>query len=243
VIPTTLTGVLAFLASVGPGYVYVRIAEQWRPYVQRTPLREAAEIVVSGSLATLVGVVAALGVGDLAGFLDLHDLATTPGDYLVENPGKAALALAIVFVVSYGLAALLATVPPGKGPRVFPDSGWYAAFERKRPKDHAIVATAELRDGRKLTGLVKAFTAEQMPVDERELTLERTSVSQMQVLMPGAEEAQALTEDFIVLRGSEIVYVAASFVPRAQRAQPVPTGGLTPTLPRPPGPKPGKYEF
>ena len=214
-IPSTLTGVLAFLASVGPGYVYVRIAEQWRPYVQRTPLREAAEIVVSGSLATVVAVVVALIAGNATGFLDLHELAMHPDRYLVESPENAGLALLIVLVVSYGLAWALAANVPGKGPRVFPDSGWYAAFERKRPKDRAIVATAELRDGRKLTGLIKAFTAEQMPVDERELTLERTSVSRMLVLMPGSEQAEELDEDFIVLRGSEIVYVAATFAPRA----------------------------
>jgi Family of unknown function (DUF6338) len=227
VIPSTLTGVLAFLASVGPGYVYVRIAEQWRPYVQRTPLREAAEIVVSGSLATLVAVVVALIFGNLTGFLDLHELAVHPGHYLVESPENAGLALLIVALVSYGLAWALATNAPGKGSRVFPDSGWYAAFERKRPRDHAIVATAELRDGRKLTGLVKAFTAEQMPVDERELTLERTSVSRMLVLMPGSELPQELDEDFIVLRGSEIVYVAATFVPRGDPPAPAarPKGG------------------
>jgi hypothetical protein len=168
--------------------------------------------VVTGSLATLVAVVVALLVGKIVGFLDVDAIAKAPGHYLITHPEDLVFALVVVFLVSYGLAWLVATYAPGKGPRVFPDSGWYAAFERMRPEGHVIVATAEMRDGRKLTGLVQSFTAEQTPTDDRELTLKRSTISSMQVLMPDGRQ-EDLNEDFIILRGSEIVYVAASFVP------------------------------
>ena len=217
-IPSSVTGVLAFLASVGPGYVYVRIRELWRPSVERTALREAAQMVVSGSLATLIGVVVALNLGKWWGFLEAHELAGHPGTYLATHPKKAGVALLVLLVVSYGLAALLARFGPGKGARVFPDSGWYASFERRLPKNHGIRATVELRDGRKVSGLILAFTAEQTPVDDRELTLVRAQDKPMHVVLPQSATETALDEDFIVLRGSEIANVAASFMPAEEIA-------------------------
>jgi hypothetical protein len=220
VIPSSVTGVLAFLASVGPGYAYVRIRENWRPYVERTALRETAQIVVAGSLATLVAVVVTLYLGESWGFLDVSALAANPGYYLTTHPGKAGVALAVVLAVSYGLAVGIARFGPGRGARVFPDSGWYAGFERRLPRDHGIKATVELRDGRKIAGIIEAFTAEQTPVDDRELTLVRAQHEPMMVWSRDGQES-SLDEDFIVLRGSEILYVAASFVP----AEPEPVSG------------------
>jgi Family of unknown function (DUF6338) len=221
VIPSTVTGVLAFLASVGPGYVYVRIRETWRPQFERTPLREAAQMVVAGSLATLVGVVVAANLADQWGFLNLTQLVQHFRSYVAMNPEDIALALGIVVVVSYGLAALVGRFAPGRGGRVVPDSGWYAAFERMLPANHGIKATVELLDGRKISGIIQAFTAEQGPVDERELTLVKSNDAAMSVESPGGGPVATLAEDFVVLRGSDIRYVAASFV----AAEPTPTRG------------------
>lgn len=213
-IPSSLGGVLAFLASVGPGYLYVRVAERWRPYVQRTALREAAQIVVTGSLATLIGVVVVLIVGNAAEFLDVEHLYEHPGHYLVTQPNKAGLALVMLLFVSYGLAFVVARFSPGKGAEVFPDSGWYAAFERRLPPNNAIVATVELVDGRKVTGVVQSFTAEPGPVDDRELTLVRSTTDSMKVVFGDGEERE-LEDNMLLLRGSSIVYISASFVPVA----------------------------
>lgn len=203
---------LAFLASVGPGYVYVRIRENWKPYVERTPFREAAQIVVTGSLATIVGVVVTLNMGRVLGFLDIDAFAQAPGHYLATHPLAAGWSALGVLLVSYGLAALVARYGPSRGARVFPDSGWYAAFERQLPENHGIKATVELRDGRKIAGVIQAFTAEQTPVDDRELTLVRATGTPMQVLSQDGQVAN-LAEDFIVLQGSDILYIAATFVP------------------------------
>lgn len=92
-VPTSVVGVLVFVASVGPGYVYVKILERWRPYTQRTALRESAQIVVAGSLATLVAVVVALIVGKTFNFISTNSLARHPGRYVVNQPGDAGLAL------------------------------------------------------------------------------------------------------------------------------------------------------
>jgi hypothetical protein len=104
VIPSSIAGVLVFLASVGPGYVYVRIRENWRPYVERTPLREAAQIVVAGSLATVAGVVVTLNVGKALNFLDTNALAERPGHYLTTHPAATGWSALGILIVSYGLA-------------------------------------------------------------------------------------------------------------------------------------------
>ena len=210
-IPSSVTGLVVFLASVGPGYVYVRVAERWRPYRERTVLREAAEIVVSGSLATLVGVVVALLVARITNLLpDREALIDGAGRYLVFHPGRLGLTLLIVLVVSYGLAWVIARFAPGRGAEVFADSGWYGALERKLPKDHGVRATVELQDGRTIAGAVRAFTSEPTPIDDRELMLAATDSSPMLVRTADGR-VESIGDQFVLLRGDEIRYITGTY--------------------------------
>jgi len=158
VVPTSLASVLVFVASVGPGYAYVRLVEQWRPYVQRTALREAAEIVVSGSIATIAGVIVALLVLERIGFIDSTALVADPLQYAAVAPGHVGVGLLIVVVTSYGLAALVARFQPGKGARVYPDDT-------------------------------------------------------MKVTLAGDNNAIDVADQFMMLRGSDIAAIAATYVP------------------------------
>lgn len=210
-IPNTVSALLVFLASVGPGYVYVRVVERWRPRREHSSLREAAEIVVSGSLATLLGVVVALIVAEQTSLVpESQVLVDDVGSYLVEQPDRLGLVLFTVLLVSYGMAYGVGRFQPGRGPEVFPDSAWYGTFERKLPSGYGIVATVELRDGRKVAGVVRAFTAEQAAPDERELVLMATAESPMLVQSPSGRIAQ-VSDQFILLRGDEIRNIAGSY--------------------------------
>jgi uncharacterized protein DUF6338 len=216
-VPNTLLGVLAFLASAGPGYAYVKIAERWRPPVERTALREAAELVVIGSLATTIGIVIALVVGDVARFLDTVLLAERPGRYLVTEPLRAGAALLIILGVSYGGAALAAfLIHKGRRP-IYPDSAWWGAFERHLPTDHGIYATVELKDGRAITGGVHSFTAEPVAVDNREITLGAPANRRLEVRRRGEEEPIPIEDHIVLLRGSDIACVSARYLPVAQK--------------------------
>jgi hypothetical protein len=213
VIPSSVTALVVFLASVGPGYVYVRVAERWRPYRERTALREVAEMVVSGSLATLVGVVVALVVARATSLLpDREALIRDAGRYLVLHPVRMGITLLIVVAVSYGLAWLIARYSPGRGAEVFADSGWYGAFERKLPTGHGVVATVELRDGRAIAGVVRAFTAEPTPVSDRELMLAASAGGQMKVRAQDGSVTD-LPDQFILLRGDEIRHITGTYKP------------------------------
>jgi hypothetical protein len=168
-------------------------------------------MVVSGSLATLVGVVFALVVARVTNLLPDRDaLIDDAGRYLVFHPGRMGLTLLIVLVVSYGLAWVIARFAPGRGAEVFADSGWYGAFERKLPDDHGVVATVELQDGRTIAGVVRAFTAEPTPVDDRELMLAASLGGPMLVRTPDGRVA-SIEDQFVLLRGDEIRYIAGTY--------------------------------
>jgi Family of unknown function (DUF6338) len=175
-------------------------------------IREAAEIIVAGALATTIGIVIALGLARLIKFLSLRGLAIHPGRYLVLHPGRGGIGVLIVLVVSYGIAWLVASYAPGKGARVYPDSAWYGAFEHDRPHDQGIFVTAELRGGRAVSGVLRSFTAEQTPVDDRELTLAAPIDGRLRVRNPNGATFEIL-DTFIILRGSEILYIAGTYRP------------------------------
>jgi len=212
VIPATVTGLVVFLASVGPGYLYVRLVERWRPYRERTALREAAEIVVSGSLATLLGVVVASLVADAISLLDREDVLADPARHLLFEPARVALFVTVVLVVSYGLAFVMGRYSPGRGAEVFPDSGWYSAFERGLPQRHGIVATVELDNGRAVAGVVRAFTAEPTPVDDRELIL-AAPPGQSMLVRDTTGQVQELVDQFLVVRGDQVRYITGTCKP------------------------------
>lgn len=171
-------------------------------------------MVVAGSIATLIGVVVALILEEkvLDHVIDANGLTGKPGTYVINHPARVGLGIGIVILVSYGLAWAMARFAPGRGAEVFPDSAWYSLFERRLPQKHAIAATVELKDGRRVAGLVRAFTAEPTPVDDRELTLARSTTDTMKVMLPSGEMTE-LAEQFIALRGSDIANVAATYVP------------------------------
>jgi len=206
-ITSTVAGLLIFLAATGPGYVYVRIVERRRPYSERTPLRELAEIVVAGSIASLIGVVSALSLVDFKAI----ELAKAPGRYLLAHPGTARLALFIVLGVSYGIAVLVAILRPGKGARVYPDSAWYGMLERELPENHGIFVTVGVKERGAVSGGLAAFTSEPCPVDERELVIGRTANQPAKVRSPSGVVSD-LQEGFVILRGADIEYVAGEYV-------------------------------
>jgi hypothetical protein len=212
VIPSTILGLVVFAAAVGPGYTYVKTAERWRPASERTPLREAAEIVVTGSLATAVGVVVALLALDAIRGSELAAIAQDPARHLITHPAELAGGLVVVVVVSYGGSFGVAKLLHRGRLRVFSDSAWYGAFERDLPESHGIYATVGLRDGRAITGGVRSFTAEPGPVDDRELCLHAPSNQPMSVRTADGWEGP-LREQFVLLKGSDIQYIAGSYLP------------------------------
>jgi hypothetical protein len=208
VIPDTLVGLLAFAASIGPGYVYVWIAERYELRPTRGPLLEAAQLVIIGSVASLVSLLAVLGFAEMVNVIDTAQVADDGGRYVITEPVRSLSSLLVALVLSYGGAAAAAWfIHRGRTPSIrVGDPAWHGVFERSRKSDEAVWVTVELEDGRRLSGNLGAYTAQTDAPNE--LTLWKP----ISVLTPAGLEAE-LSDDFLVIDSDAVVYVAGEYRP------------------------------
>jgi hypothetical protein len=150
-----------------------------------------------------------LGIGHASHVLNTGALAEQGVEYLGRHPfrtlGAAVSFLLLSFLFAYLAARVVhhkkaAALEPGA-------TGWTGALWASRPdNNHAVMATVELKDGRRLAGLVKAFTIE--ADDNRELTLAGEIYAS-----PLAGQPLKRTKDtFVVLREDQITLVAGQYV-------------------------------
>lgn len=166
--PETFLGLVLFAASVGPGYVFLRIMEKWEPRRDRTLLYEAAELIVVGAVASALAGLIVLLVGEAIGAIDSEQLVAERFTYVVREPGTCLLALLAFLLLSYGSTALIAHwlyTPSGVKPedrkRLHPnDTVWYGAFSRDLPKGHGALARVVMRDGRVIHGALRHFSTD-----------------------------------------------------------------------------------
>jgi hypothetical protein len=216
-IPDTLLSLVLFLAGIGPGYAHVRAAQSRGPRIRQTPLAEFAEYAVIGASCTVISAGLLFAAADALGFVDVGRLLTSTSDYFKEEPGQV-LGLGILsLTASYGLglgSALLVDPRPqreaGGRPGFFENAtAWSQTMWEQRPRDHAVLATVELRDGRKILGLVGGFTAE--TEDNRELFL----VGPIALQRTQASRLERVDEQFAVLREQDIQWLVGRYVPAA----------------------------
>lgn len=212
-ITDTLLGLVAFAASAGPGYLFVLLAERREPRHDRSPLQEAAELILVGGIATTIGLLVSLGVWEAAGLIDTGALAGNVGHYLLAHPLRGLIVLLTALILSYGGVWLLAAVVFEGSADIRPsDSAWYGAFRRQVPKDYGVLVTVSLRDGRALTGAVGGFTVP--PERDREILL--TAPRSRPIYMQDADgNVHALSDTFMIIQSSEILYVSGIYEPIA----------------------------
>lgn len=204
-IPNSLLGLLLFLAGIGPGYVYVLVAERREPRVERSPFLEAASLFVVGGLTTGVAAVLVLILLEAAGWLDFERLIETPAKYLAREPfpilSALLLALALGYLLAWSLALL---VYRGKEPTLRPHlSVWWQTIGEAK-KSGAVFATVELIDGRIIDGYVYTYTLAEVDVAQRDLCLQRPIFAR-----PSARVERALLDiDYLVLPGRDIAYLS-----------------------------------
>jgi hypothetical protein len=202
VIPSTLVGLVLFAASIGPGYVYVRVAERREPRQERSPLLEAAELVFVGVIATSTAVLLGIQLAESTDLIDLGPLVDSPRDYILDHPLRVLGWLAILFVLSYGGAGLAARVTHWSAPPMIKPG--YSAWDfvlADEPGIHRPYTTVELRDGRTLAGWIGGFTIEPSDPDKRELIL----VAPLKIKEAKGKPFKFLRDDSIVLQGSDIL--------------------------------------
>ena len=208
-ISDTLFGLVAFAAAAGPGYLYVRLAERREPRRDRSQLQEAAELVLVGVVATVVGLLSSLAIWEAAGLIDGGSLSGSPGRYLLAHPMHGFVVLVTALVVSYTSVWALVRSQFGPARDIHPDdSAWYSAFRRHAPKGEGVLVTLNLVDGRAITGALSTFTVS--PDKEREIFLSAPSNRPI-YLQDDSGVPQALSDTFIIVQGKEIQYLSGRY--------------------------------
>jgi hypothetical protein len=211
-IPTTLLALVVFAASIGPGFVYYRVAEGRKPRHERTPLLEAAELILVGAVSSSIALLIVLSIGKRAYFIDSDALARRGSDYLLEEPQRTLVSALAVLALGALFAGLIARAA-NPTPRVIePGSVWYRALNPQpgglEPRTHGTKAfvTAELRDRRVVSGWVYAFTEEASP-ENTVLALHKPLFARS----TAEQERREIGADLLVLRANEVMVIAVQY--------------------------------
>lgn len=212
--PSTILGVLIFVAALGPGFVYVEIAGRRRPRQVRSPVAEGVEMAAIGATTTLLATVIVVGVADALGEVSATVLARDGIGVLSSDPWKWLAVFAGVLGLSYASAWTAAKCRyrgADDGVHEPAGAGWNKALGEQRPIGQQAVVVATLRDGTRVGGHPVAWTSQLC--DSRELYLGGS----LAVQPTGTAEASPLDRDFVLLRESDILYLEGHYVAIEQR--------------------------
>lgn len=173
-VPESAGTFLAFLGLVAPGIVWERLAERFRPAVDRSAFREASEV----ALASLVFTTASLAILAITRGLrpawmpDPESWLHAPRIYFRENYALIARFGLLEVGIAIGLAALVALLLYRRSPSpIRPISAWYRALREEVPDETTPVAQIFTESGESFFGDVVAYTPHDVPMEERELVL------------------------------------------------------------------------
>lgn len=161
-IPANLIGLVLFVLVLAPGWLWVRIAEKRQVRPDRSPLLEAAELVVTGVVFTAVAAAVVVAVGNGNGWLpELRDVTASGSTYAQDEPYRTAGAAVIVFALSlaaaYGTARL---VYRGKEASLVPAGSVWRDVFGVGGEGRPIFVSATLEDGRVVDGYLYSFSTD-----------------------------------------------------------------------------------
>jgi hypothetical protein len=208
VIPGTALGLVLFVASLGPGFVYVRVAERYGPRADRSQLEEAVEMLVVGAVVSSISALTILWAGHKLAGLDTDALSTDAQRYLVRHPGAGFGAVACFLTLGYALGALLGWIRfAGRERPVKTNThAWHRAFYEDRPEHTWAFVTLELDDGSRVSGSAWRWTAEFN--EHRELLL----LAPLAIQAPTGER-RPLQQEFFIVREDKIRTIQGHYVP------------------------------
>lgn len=208
-ISNTLLGLVVVAASLGPGYIYVRVAERREPRYERTQLLEAAELVVIGALASSIAALVVLSVTDSINFIDTEALARDGATYVVSHPARGLGSFVAILAMSYlGTWIVALCIHRGRPASFAPTSMWHQVLKSASDNNRAF-ATLELRDRRVVSGYVYAYTALPSEPETSAIALH----APLKARAPHATEPVDLQDQFLIVRGDEVVYLSVQYQP------------------------------
>jgi hypothetical protein len=204
---------LLLAAALGPGWVWINVAERRVARPDRTGPLEAAELVVIGALCTTLAALAVLPGAEAIDALDADAIRRGGAAYLLEHPARAMPVITAVLALSYALAWTAARLSYGRHqPTQQPGTVWREVLGAHKATA-AATATVEMRDGRRIQGAVTSYT-HTGPEHPRELAL----AAPMRVQYPGQTVPVELPGDVLILQEQDILSINVTYVPVAPPA-------------------------
>lgn len=208
-IPDNAVGLLLFVASLAPGYVYTIISERYEPRGERSALMEAVGLVLVGALSSAVALLVLLIVAQATGFLDLRRALEHGKDYLANEPVKVLVSLVAALLLALAFAVIAAWfVHRKQKPSLRPNRPVWLEVERKaREGANPAFVAIQLRDGRVLEGFADAYSVVTAGDERRDFAL------QAPVYLRASMDAKRVkwgNTASVVVPDSEIVFLAFS---------------------------------
>lgn len=205
-----MLGLVVLAASIGPGYVWVRVAETRVPRGARTQLLEVAELIIIGGLFSTLGFLAVLS---LAPWIDTDALADQGFDYVIRHPTRSLSVVLVGLLVACAASYALARWGVYRNrPTIIShgESAWYGSLRPRPDKDRLTYATVDLRDGTSIAGWVGQVTTDEVPLAERDLALIATLGKPVKIRPPGAPRFWDSPDSAVILNGADVFCVSAS---------------------------------
>lgn len=202
----SVSSLIFFVASAGPGYVFLRTSDKREPRQTRTSLIEAAELLVIGTLITAVVLVLLATLGIQTQQFDSAALMANPLGYFLLEPVRVSLFLVIAVIVSHTAAwGTARLVHFGKRSSLRPDyTVWHQVF-RSAAISGPVFVTIELVDGRRVGGYLHAYSVDR-PEVPREVSLQRPIFAVGKITMTPLP----LESDFLVISEGQISSIAVT---------------------------------
>lgn len=220
--PTTLVGLIIFLAFLTPGFLHYIQRRALAPEGPLSPLVETATLTT----ISLVTNLAALGAfGLIRTFLpdhtpDIGKLLAPNSTYVRDYPAYILTWSTAVLGLSSCLAVVLAryegvrrAITAQLTPVIFDISSWYYLFE-KAPPGHFVYVGCQLRDSSYLGGRVDWYSTETKETGDRELVLAAPLLQQQ-----GERTTELLGVERVIIAAREIVALRVSFVQEERISQ------------------------
>ena len=215
-IPSNLLALVVLAASIGPGYVWVSVAETRTPRHQRTQLLELAELLIVGGFFSTVSFLAVASFAGWRGWLDTDALATGGSHYVLRHPSKWLLIILVGLLLAAGLAYVAARVRFQHQPAVIEHgySAWYKMLAENRTRNTYL--TVDLRDGTTIAGWFYTCTVEEVPPAERDLVIAAANWKPIKVRPPGGTWQDSRAR-MLIVNGADILTMVGTYRPSGLR--------------------------
>lgn len=179
--PSSLPGVVVFLALLAPGFLYVLLDEGQRPQPKVSVFRETVRVVVASvgafSIALLVFAVVRWTWPWLT--IDVRRFLKQPNAYVQNNHERffvaalalVAIAMSVAYLVGRFCGPLLQKVISAD---LVDESSWMHAFELEKgleERGYVAVATCYLTSGQTVRGVVESYAVDPIETQDRGLVL------------------------------------------------------------------------